>query len=191
MEKIKKQFGIFKNMECIVTMGLCIALSIVFGKMLAINILNDFRISLENTPTILAAIAYGPIAGLVVGGLADLLGCLLVGFTINPIITAGAMTVGLLAGICGRTLFKQTQKQSGVRFYLRCLLTVSIAHFIGSVVIKTYGLYFYFHSPFILTFFTRLGIYAVTAAVEGFVLYTLYQRQIVQKLESGSAKTRK
>ena len=187
MEKIKKQLGIFKNMECIVTMGLCIALSIVFGKMLAINILNDFRVSLENTPIILAAIAYGPAAGLVVGGLADLLGCLLVGFTINPIITAGAMTVGLLAGILGRILLKQ-RKLSGFSGYLRCLLAVSIAHFIGSIIIKTYGLYVYFHSPFLLTFFTRFGIYAVTAAVEGFVLYTLYQRQIVQKLELGSRK---
>ena len=188
MEKIKRQLGIFKDMECIVTMGLCIALSIVFGKMLAINITNDFRVSLENTPTILAAIAYGPVAGLVVGGLADLLGCLLVGFTINPIITAGAMTVGLFAGIFGRVLLKQPQKGSGFSGYLRCLLTVSIAHLFGSVVIKTYGLYVYFHSPFFLTFFTRFGIYAVTAAVEGFVLYTLYQRQIVQKLKLGSRK---
>lgn len=84
MEKIKRQLGIFKNVETIVVMALFIALSIVLGKFVAINILQDFRISLENTPVIIAAVAYGPLAGAIVGGLSDMIGCMLVGYTINP-----------------------------------------------------------------------------------------------------------
>ena len=91
MEKINRRAGIFKNVETIVIMALFVALSIVFGKLLAINVTSNFRISLENTPILLAAVAYGPLAGAVVGALSDLIGCLLVGYSINPIITAGAV----------------------------------------------------------------------------------------------------
>ena len=59
MEKINRRAGIFKNVETIVIMALFVALSIVFGKLLAINVTNNFRISLENTPILLAAVAYG------------------------------------------------------------------------------------------------------------------------------------
>ena len=43
MEKINRRAGIFKNVETIVIMALFVALSIVFGKLLAINVTNNFR----------------------------------------------------------------------------------------------------------------------------------------------------
>ena len=178
MEKINRRAGIFKNVETIVIMALFVALSIVFGKLLAINVTNNFRISLENTPILLAAVAYGPLAGAVVGGLTDLIGCLLVGYSINPIITAGADTIGILAGLLGKFLLRGG---SGMRLYLRCLLTVSVGHLIGSVVIKTLGLYFYYGSPLLFTFSVRLGIYAVTAVIESVILYILYTQKIIAK----------
>ena len=183
MEKIKRQLGIFKNVETIVVMALFIALSIVLGKLVAINILQDFRISLENTPVIIAAVAYGPLAGAIVGGLSDMIGCMLVGYTINPIITAGAIAVGLLAGIFGKLLLRKDANYSKIEGYLRCLLTVSAAHFIGSIIIKTLGLYFYFGSPLLLTFFISLGIYAVTSVAESIILYILYTKKIIKKFQ--------
>lgn len=179
MEKINRRAGIFKNVETIVIMALFVALSIVFGKLLAINVTNNFRISLENTPILLAAVAYGPLAGAVVGGLSDLIGCLLVGYSINPIITAGAVAIGILAGFLGKFLLRGGG--SGMRLYLRCLLTVSAGHLIGSVVIKTLGLYFYYGSPLLFTFSVRLGIYAVTAVIESVILYVLYTQKIIAK----------
>jgi len=180
MEKIKRNLGIFKNVETIVVMALFIALSIVFGKLLAINVTHNFRISLENTPTILAAVVYGPLAGAIVGGLSDLIGCLLVGYAINPIITA-AVAVGIAAGLLAKLLLRENNHFSRAGCFLRCLLTIVPAHFIGSVILKTYGLYVYFGSPLFFTFSVRLGIYAVTSVIEAVILYILYNRKIIKK----------
>lgn len=181
MEKIKRNLGIFKNVETIVVMALFIALSIVFGKLLAINFLDNFRISLENTPTILAAVVYGPLAGAIVGGLSDLIGCLLVGYAINPIITAGAVAVGIAAGLLAKLLLRENNHFSRAGCFLRCLFTIVPAHFIGSVILKTYGLYVYFGSPLFFTFSVRFGIYAVTSVIEAVILYILYNRKIIKK----------
>lgn len=78
----------------------------MFGKLLTINVTNNFPISLENTSIPLAAVAYEPLAGAVVGGLSDLIGCLLVGYSINPIITAGTVTIGILAKLLGKFLLR-------------------------------------------------------------------------------------
>lgn len=183
MEKDKKQSGIFRNLQCVIVMALFTALGIVLGKYLSVTIPPNFRISLENTPAILAALTYGPIAGMVVGGLADVLGSLMVGYTINPIITAGAMLIGLSAGIFGKLLLKDNITLTKIGGYLRCLLTVSAAHLIGSVIVKTYGLYLYYGSPFFPTLLARLGIYTVTAVAEAVIIDVLYTNKIIAKFK--------
>ena len=75
--------------------ALLAALSIVLGKYLSIST-PLFRLSFENLPILMAGIFLGPLAGGIVGGVADLLGCVLVGYTINPIITLGGILVGVL-----------------------------------------------------------------------------------------------
>lgn len=129
-----------------------------------------------------------PLAGAVVGALSDLIGCLLVGYSINPIITAGAVIIGLLAGLLRKFL---PRGGSGMRSYLRFLLIVSAAHLTGSVIIKTLGLYFYFGSPLLFTFAVRLGIYAVTAIIESVILYILYTRKIIAKFKPQPARRQK
>ena len=83
------------------------ALSIVLGKYLAVNVGENFRFSLENLPLILAGIYLGPVAGAFVGAAADLVGCLMVGYAINPVITLGAVSIGLISGIVARSLYKK------------------------------------------------------------------------------------
>lgn len=172
MGKTKKLFACFTDVHSIVAMALFIALSIVFGKFLAFNITSSIRISLENLPIIVAAAAYGPIAGAVVAATADLIGCVMVGYTINPIITMGAISIGLIAG---------TLSHINCNKYLKCFITVVPAHFIGSVIIKTIGLYVYFKLPFLLTFASRAGVYAITSAVEILILHILFSQKIIQK----------
>ena len=67
------------SVRVIVLIGLLAAMSIVFGKLLAINIGNSFRISFENLPILMAGIFFGGPAGFVTGVLADVIGCLIVG----------------------------------------------------------------------------------------------------------------
>ena len=81
----KAKIAVFGNLKTLVICSLFVAISIVCGKYLAIRGGDILRFSFENLPIILAGIAFGPLAGAVVGVVADLLGCLLVGYAINPI----------------------------------------------------------------------------------------------------------
>lgn len=155
------------------TCAVLAAFSIVLGKYLAVNVGENFRFSLENLPLILTGLYFGPGAGAVVGAVADLVGCLLVGYAINPIITLGAISIGLVAGLAGR-LFKK-------KGALRILLAVAASHLIGSVLIKTLGLFLYYGSPFFATLWWRFIIYLGTGLVEFILLYLLTNNRAFEK----------
>ncbi len=145
--------------------GLFAALSIVFGKLLQIPIGDSLRISFENLPILCAAFCFGPWIASLVGVVADLVGCLIVGFAINPIITLGAALIGFCAGLFFR-LFSDKRGFFGV------MLSVLPAHLIASVLVKSLGLYLYFGTPFAVLAL-RLPIYLITGLLESLILYEL------------------
>ena len=156
------------------------AFSIVLGKYLAINVGENFRFSLENLPLVLAGIYLGPVAGAFVGAAADLVGCLLVGYAINPIITLGAVSIGLVSGIV--SLFLRNKGS------MKLAVSLFFAHLIGSVLIKTFGLFVYYGSPFFATLWLRFLIYSGTGIVEFFILYFLSKnRAFVKQMQSLTA----
>ena len=87
------------NLKLTVILALLCAISIVAGKYLAIRGGDVMRFSLENMPVIFAGMAFGPVAGMLVGVVSDLIGCVLVGYTINPLVTVGAGAIGLVSGL--------------------------------------------------------------------------------------------
>ena len=129
----------------------------------------SFRLSFENLPIILAGYYFGSVAGAAVGIVADVTGCILVGYAINPIITLGAALIGIIAGLCGTLSF--TNK------LLKAVITVVPAHIVGSVIVKTVGLIVYYSQPVLATFGWRLLIYTVTAAAESAILYILIKNR--------------
>ena len=78
------------------------AMSIVCGKVLAFNLGNVLRISFENLPILLGGMIFGPVWGAVIGVVADLVGCLLVGYAVNPVVTLGAAVIGTVGGLTWR-----------------------------------------------------------------------------------------
>lgn len=128
-------FGIenLKNVRVMVTLALFVSISIVTGKFLAISVGETLRFSFENLTIILSGILFGPIPGAITGIVADLIGCILRGYAINPILTIGAMTIGFLSGVL-YNLLKNTPS------FLRIAISVFSAHLIGSVIIKSFGL---------------------------------------------------
>ena len=91
-----------KNVYVLVYAAMLAAMGVVIG-IFCKNFLNFgnglFRITLENFPVIIAGIAFGPVVGACVGAVADIIGCILYGYAINPLITAGAALVGLISGL--------------------------------------------------------------------------------------------
>ena len=138
-----------KKMILICISAFLAALSIILGKYLAINLGDTIRLSFENLPILFAGLYFGPIMGLCVGITADLVGCILVGYSINPIITLGAAIIGFTAGFCSKLVKKN---------FLRIVSAVLISHIFGSVIIKSIGLYLFFKMPF----FATLGLRSIT-----------------------------
>lgn len=169
MQKNKKSFldvSFLKDPKMISVMALFVAASIVCGKFLAFNIGETMRFSIENLPIILSAIFFGPIAGILTGLISDILGCILRGYVINPIITLAAVLIGFLSGALWRWL-------SGASGMLRASITVFCCHIIGSVIIKTVGLWVYFGSPFFATLSLRSLNYLIVGIAECLIVYFL------------------
>ena len=160
----------------LVAMAMLSALSIVLGKYLAINAGEFLRFSFENLPIIFAGAVFGPIGGIVVGVTADLIGCLLVGYAINPLVTLGAAIIGLFSG----TVFAGLSNTKAP-LILKIVLATAGAHIIGSVIVKSIGLAAFYSQPLPVVMLMRLGNYAIIAALEIIILYPLLKSQAVRK----------
>ena len=175
-----------RTLRITVFSALLAAISIVCGKYLAFNMGEFLRFSFENLPIIFAGMVFGPIVGAAVGVVADLVGCLLVGYAINPIITVGAGVIGIISG-----LSKYLPKMSG-RFYsaLKIAGTVFLAHLIGSVVIKSFGLSVFYDMPLIILMLWRLLNYVIVGSVEGVLIFCLMKNKRLIR-EIGAINERK
>ena len=153
------------------------ASSIVLGKYLAVNLSDVLRFSFENLPIILAGVAFGPIAGAAVGIVADLLGCILAGYSINPMVMIGAALIGAISGIF-RYLFN---RPGGVSLLLKIITAEITAHFIGSVIVKTIGLSAWYDMDLIILMLWRLLNYVIISALEIPLLYSILKNRGITK----------
>ena len=177
MENNQKTAGrikYFGSTRVLVVCALLIAMSIAFGKLLAFNIGSSIRISFENLPILMAGIFFGPLAGLAVGVGADLIGCLIVGYSINPYITAGAALIGLVSGIFAKYLLNGKKP-------VDIFGSVITAHFIGSMLVKSYGLYKFYDTP-MPVLLTRVPLYICIGAVEAYIIYLLSKHEAFSEL---------
>lgn len=83
----KKQYW---NVKTLVFMALLIAMHLVLTRVLVID-LGAYRISVGSVCTILAGLWLGPVAGGVCGFCADIIGCFMKGYAVNPFITVAAI----------------------------------------------------------------------------------------------------
>ena len=159
-------------------MSIMVALSIVFGKLIAINFGGAIRFSFENLPILLVSIVLGPIEGAFTGMTADIIGCILVGYEINPIVTIGAMLVGATAGLIYRLTFYISRS-------VRVFLSVASSHLVGSVIVKTIGLSAFYMTTQNMGFFQLLLIrgliYLLLTVIEGGIIYILIKYKAISK----------
>ena len=120
----------------LVMLALLTAMSIVFARVFTIST-GFVRFNLGALPTHLAAVWFGPAGGFAVGALADMIGGTLSGYSINPLITLGAGSVGLVSGL----LFRQL---SQLRLGLRLQLSITAGHVVGSVIINSIALHLFY-----------------------------------------------
>ena len=127
------------SIRTLTMLGLLTAMSIVFARVLTIST-GFVRFNLGALPTHLAAVWFGPAGGFAVGALADLIGGILSGYAINPLITLGAGSIGLVSGLLFRKL-------SGLRLGLRLQCSITAGHMVGSVIINSLALHIFYNYP--------------------------------------------
>lgn len=164
-----------KHLRVLLLMSLFAALSIVFGKLLAFNIGDMIRISFENLPILFSGIFLGPVYGMVTGVAADLLGCLIVGYAINPVITLGAAVIGFSSGL----IFRLTRPFPAA---LRIFTAVTVAHVLGSLVIKTAGLAAFYGTVGYPMLMLWRSYYLAIALVEGGIILVLFKSYAARAL---------
>lgn len=132
---LRHELALFGNARVLCLAAMLAAMSLILGKFLQIpNPFQQFiRISFENLPILFAGITMGPLIGAVTGAVADLLGCLLYGYSINPLVTLGAATVGLVSGFLARYAVRRP-------LALQVIVSAVAAHLLGSVLVKSFGL---------------------------------------------------
>lgn len=170
----EQKVALFGSLRVMVLCSVFVAISIVCGKYLAIRGGDVLRFSFENLPIILAGIAFGPVAGAAVGVVADLIGCVLVGYAINPIITVASAFIGAIGGLVYHLCRKMP-------LWIRVGLTVTLSHLVGSVVIKTAGLAAFYSMPFLELMLWRLLNYVIIGTVEGVLIYVLLKNKAFRK----------
>lgn len=165
--------ALFGNLRVMVTAALLSAFSIVLGKYLAINVTDSIRISFENLPIVMAGVFFGPIVGGIVGAVADLVGCFLVGYAVNPVITLGAALIGVISGTVSAYAFP---KKEGWRGTWRIFIPVMLSHIICSMGIKTLGMMMYFGTPAEI-FYVRVPLYIVIGILESYIIMLLFRNK--------------
>ena len=163
------------NVRILTFSAVLVAMSIVCGKYLAFGVGNVLRFSFENLPIMLGGIMFGPIVGAAIGIGADLIGCILVGYAINPLITLGAAVIGILSGILWRLMSRSPHS-------LAVISTTAICHTVGSVLIKTFGLAVYYDMPVYALMLWRLLNYLIVGAIECLLLYFILKNKSVRSM---------
>ena len=182
----KKRWPVFGSLAGLCFAGILTAMSIVLGKFLQIpNPFQEFiRISFENLPIIMAGLSLGPVAGLIVGLTSDLIGCVLYGYAINWRITLGAAAVGAVSGIAA-ALIKKPELP-------RVIVSVTSAHIIGSVLIKSWGLAKWYLESYELGYWEfvlwRLVNYALIATAECVIIYLLLKNKAFKRQLEGRVR---
>lgn len=164
------------SVRTLTMLALLVAMSIVFSRVLSIST-GFLRFNLGSLPVVLAALLFGPGAGFAVGAVADLVGGVLAGYAINPLITLGAGAIGAFAGLVWRHL-----PGHGVSLRLGC--SVFAGHFVGSMVINSLALrIFYGYAWSVLA--ARIPNALVLCVAEAVLLRILLENRALMKAIKG------
>ena len=158
------------SVRTLTMLALLVAMSIVFSRVLSIST-GFVRFNLGSLPVLLAAVVFGPGAGFAVGAVADIIGGVLAGYAINPLITLGAGAIGLVAGFAWQKLSSN----------LRLAASVLLGHFVGSMVITSLALRLFYGYPW-ATLAVRIPNALILSAVNVVLLRILLENRSLMKL---------
>ncbi len=155
-----KNKGVKISVKTVTTAAMLAAISVVIGYVCKnlFTYMVYYRVTFENLPVILSGLLFGPVVGGIVAVTADAVSCLMsTNPAVNPIISLGALAVGVLSGLAPYIIKKKGMAQTA--------LAVASAHLVGQVAIKSIGKTVYYGMPW-YGIFIGLGISVAVGALE-------------------------
>ncbi len=168
------------NLKKLVFAALMTAMSVIIGMFCKSYLtFGAIRITFDNLPVLISGIFLGPVYGLAVGAASDLITAPISG-SVNPLITVGAALIGLVSGVLGKVALNK-------KSYPWVLLAVLPSHIIGSMIVKSLGLwYFYGYTlPLILP---RIPLYIAIGLIESYIIYILIKNPRFAKMFWGDKR---
>ncbi len=179
MSRETRKKRIMKVSVCAMLIGISTVIGALCREFLTFGIF--IRVTFENLPIILAGLLFGPAYGLAVGVSTDLISSLVTGQEINPIITFGALAVGFCAGIAVEMCDMLSAKP-----FVKRLSACFVAHFMGNLIIKTFGLklYYFPDTSFWYLFGIRAAVYSGIFVVEFIIITLLLKNTYIKRFSS-------
>ncbi len=141
---IKKRYRTVWCTYTLVSLSALTAIYLILSRFLAINIGGFGRIQLGVIARIMAGVWFGPFAGALCGLASDLLGCLIQGYAVNPLITLAAVLWGVIPALFvpGDSEAKKTAiVKLCIGTILACIVCTLFVTTAGLVWINGYNLY--------------------------------------------------
>ena len=171
MQKNKNRWSV----KVLVFMSLLVAMHLILTRIIAVDI-GPYRISVGSVCTILAGLWFGPVAGGCCGLAADLLGCFMKGYAINPLITLAAVLWGVIPALMKPIYanFKTSGKTVGI------VVSIIISNIICSFVLTTLGLVWIQGYSFIAILPGRIAQLVFNIPLYSILTCMIYYSQITQ-----------
>ena len=169
-----------KKPKTLAVCAMLAALSVIFARLI-IPMPNAFtRFSIEAIPIFIAGVLFGPLAGGIVGFVADLVGCLFSGYGYNPLFCVPPILYGVLPGLLRFLLFKKTDLLRIALMYLPPVV-------IGSILYQSWSLATVYNSKGTFSasfsyFLTTRGIqFAITLVVDALLTWLLFRTKLFER----------
>lgn len=164
----------------LVFVALMVAAQIVLERIISIDI-GFARVTVGKVPVVLTGLWFGPVAGAVCGLVADVVGCFIAGYAVNPVITLAAMLWGVIPA-----LMLPMMKGSRTRKMAVMCASLAITSVLSTLFLTTLGLVFIgYHFDAIIV--PRLIQWAVLTPVSCVLVICLYYSPLTRMVQGGMA----
>ena len=159
------------NVNNLVKAAMLTALSIIFSRILGIQLTPELKISFGTLPLMLCGIITGPILGALSGLACDMIGIMInIGGTFHPGFTISSILTGMLPG-----LIFYFGKKKDIDIKILIGLVIFFVYGVNHAFLTTLWLYQLYQTPFNILFISRLPKVVIDGFINYFLLYVIYK----------------